>query len=114
MSLTKYEQKCIKVDALNKVRRERTRLGYLDNPNIESWEWVAAKSTRTCITCLMMDGMQFSVDTPFEEVRRCTNLHCRCTMIAVINGWEQPPRVRGAEWFATLSAEEQRMITAGE
>jgi len=113
--LTKYEQKIAALAKLTVKRREKTRLQYLANADVlEGWEWVAPKQIRSCLPCLMMDGMQFSLDTRFEDVKRCVSEYCRCTMIAVIKGVERPPRELGAEWFGRLSDDEKRMVAGGK
>lgn len=84
-----------------RVGRETTRQIFEDNSDIVSeWEWVAAKSSRTCAACLALDGRRFSVDTPFPQ-----HPNCRCQMIAVINGVTRPKRTIGRDWFARQSDE---------
>lgn len=112
--MTKREIKMIEVAKLNDVRREATRRQYLENADVlDGWEWCASKSLRTCMACLFMDGMQFSLDTPFNDVRKCTREYCRCTIMGLIKGLERPPRMLGAEWFGSLPMDQKRTI-AGE
>lgn len=81
---------------VNRVRRETTRQIYAGNNDIVAgWEWVSAKSTRTCVVCLSLDGRQFQLRAPFPQ-----HPQCRCTMIPVIFDVQRPPRLLGAEWFA--------------
>lgn len=80
---------------VNRVRRETTRAVYEENDDIiEGWEWVAAKSSRTCPLCLAMDGRQFQLDQPFPQ-----HINCRCTMIPVIIGLPRRQRTIGKDWF---------------
>lgn len=48
----------------------------------EQWRWVAAKSSRTCIACVMMDGTLHDVDEEFES-----HVCCRCTPVPVTRSW---------------------------
>jgi SPP1 gp7 family putative phage head morphogenesis protein len=80
---------------VNRVRREATRSIYEENDDIiEGWEWVAAKSSRTCPACLALDGQIFDVSEPFPQ-----HINCRCTLIPVIEDLPRRPRTLGAEWF---------------
>jgi SPP1 gp7 family putative phage head morphogenesis protein len=82
---------------VNRVRRETTRQIYQENSDIiSSWEWVAAKSTRTCVLCLAMDGTIFKLKDEFPQ-----HVNCRCTMIPVMR--HRPKRTLGKDWFNTLS-----------
>lgn len=80
---------------VNRVRRETTRQWFLQNKDlITGWEWVSAKSARTCPACLALDGKIFRLSQPFPQ-----HINCRCTLIAIIDGVERPKRVLGPEWF---------------
>lgn len=80
---------------VNRIRRETTRQIYEENSDvITGWEWVAAKSSRTCPVCLALDGRIFKLEEPFPN-----HINCRCVMIPVIDGVERPRRTLGADWF---------------
>ena len=80
---------------VNRVRRATTLQIYNDNSDvIEGWEWVAAKSERTCPVCLALDGSIHKLSEPFPQ-----HINCRCTMIPVIIGVPRPDRLTGQEWF---------------
>lgn len=80
---------------VNRVRRESTRQILEENSDVfTGWEWVASKSPRTCAVCLALDGKVFALDKPFPQ-----HINCRCTLIAVIDGVDRPPRQLGSEWF---------------
>lgn len=80
---------------VNRVRRATTRQIYRENADvIEGWEWVAAKSSRTCPVCLALDGSIHKLDEPFPQ-----HINCRCTMVPVIIGEARTPRTTGEEWF---------------
>lgn len=83
---------------VNRVRRATTLEAYRENENITGWEWVAAKSERTCVVCLALDGKIFAVKDGFPQ-----HINCRCTMIPVIKGVTRPPRELGREWFERQS-----------
>lgn len=80
---------------VNRVRRETARLQLADRPDLFSgWEWVSSKSIRTCPTCLALDGTVFKLNEFFPQ-----HVNCRCTLIPVIIGIDNPPRVLGSDWF---------------
>lgn len=79
---------------------------------VKSWRWSCAKSDRTCLACLALDGREFPVTQGFMEAHP----NCRCTPEPVTVTYKDlgfdvaeagPPRVSGAEWFETLSESEQ-------
>lgn len=84
---------------VNRVRRETTRQFFAENKDvIIGWEWVSAKSSRTCPACLALDGTIYDTDQMFPQ-----HVNCRCTMIAVIDGITRPKRTLGSDWFAAQS-----------
>jgi hypothetical protein len=69
--------------------------------NIESYKaagvtrymWLASLSSRTCATCLALNGKTFDTDEPFA-----THPRCRCTLIPVT---DSIPRLQsGSAWLA--------------
>lgn len=91
---------------VQRVRRETTRAIYQENDDvIEGWEWVAAKSIRTCAACLALDGRQFKLKDEFPQ-----HPNCRCTLIPVIIDVGRPPRTTGQEWFDGLADDEKEKI----
>jgi SPP1 gp7 family putative phage head morphogenesis protein len=50
----------------------------------KQWRWTAAKSSRTCIACLMMDGTLHDVSEDLES-----HVQCRCAPIPVTSGWDE-------------------------
>lgn len=89
--------------------REATRETYLANSDVVmEWEWLTARSERTCPVCLAMDGKRFQLSKPFG-----THPNCRCTMIPVITGntTTSTERVKTAsEWFQDQPEKTQRSI----
>ncbi len=95
---------------VNRVRRATTLEIYRDNEDvIEGWEWVAAKSPRTCPACLAMDGRIFKLKDAFPQ-----HINCRCTLIPVIKGVPRSKRTLGPDWLAKQSAEVQDQILGKE
>jgi SPP1 gp7 family putative phage head morphogenesis protein len=85
--------------------REATRLTYAEHEDdIEGWEWMCARSTRTCAVCWAMHG---SVHPLTEYMASHPN--CRCVMIPVVIE-TQRERQSGARQFAGLTEEQQRAI----
>lgn len=95
---------------VNRVRRATTLDIYRDNKDvIEGWEWVAAKSPRTCPVCLALDGTVYKLNVPFPQ-----HINCRCTLIPVIKGVPRPKRETGAEWFDRQPDAVKEMILGKE
>lgn len=89
---------------VNRVRRETTRQ-FFENNGIEQWEWVSAKSARTCPACLALDGTVYDTDQVFPQ-----HPNCRCTLIAVIKDFPRPARQTGSEWFESAPDEIQEQV----
>jgi len=95
---------------VNRIRREATRSIYQDNSDvITGWEWVAAKSPRTCPACLSLDGTVYELNQPFPQ-----HINCRCTMIPVIDGVKRPKRTLGSEWFEQQPDDVKEQIVGKE
>ncbi len=71
---------------------------------IQGWEWVAARSSRTCVACLAMDGTVHELGEFFPA-----HPNCRCSPRPRTRSWrelgfpvDEPQRTRqtAAEWFA--------------
>ncbi|MCC6328980.1 MAG: hypothetical protein IT174_10720 [Acidobacteria bacterium] len=57
---------------VNRVRREAKRQFYEDHSDVISgWEWIASKSTRTCVVCLAMDGTVHKLKEEFPQHINC-------------------------------------------
>jgi SPP1 gp7 family putative phage head morphogenesis protein len=90
---------------VNRVRRETNRDIYQENSDLViGWEWVASKSTRTCVLCLAMDGTIFKLQDEFPQ-----HVNCRCTIVPVFRD-DQPRALLGADYFDGLSDEEKQSI----
>ena len=103
--------------AMNTARTETTRAyraatlaQYEASRVVVGYRRLAAKSTRTCAACLMMDGEFFPLSTPFEE-----HVCGRCVPVPALEGPAvegQEPIVwtTGREWFEGLNEGQQRQI----
>lgn len=85
-----------------RAMREASRLAYQES-GVQYYKRVAAKSTRTCIACLLADGKIFPVDQPFQE-----HPSGRCGMVPVLA--EMPEWETGQEWFLKQDETVQREI----
>lgn len=81
---------------------------------IESWEWQASKSPRTCLACLAMDGRRF----PFSQYPNRFHVACRCIVRAVPHArlvpGRLPQRELGADWLARQPERVQRQVIGTE
>lgn len=71
---------------------------------VRAWRWVAAKSTRTCLVCLLLDGRVFPLSKPMPA-----HFNCRCLPVPVLDGQAWRAQT-GARWFDTLSDADKRGI----
>ena len=70
----------------NRVYREASRMEYKASGLVDAYQRMAAKSSRTCMACLIADGRIYQVDETFEE-------HSRGTM----HTGADPARIRAGE-----------------
>lgn len=94
---------------VNRVRRETSREIYKKTRLVEAWEWLAVKSTKTCILCLAMDGQIFELEKPFPQ-----HTNCRCRMIPVLRGQKPQMRLLGGEWFDRQDDETKEALLGPE
>ncbi len=69
---------------------------------VKGWRWLAAKNTRTCAGCLMMDGREFPIDRVLND-----HPNGRCTLVPVTRSWKE----LGLERPRETSAEAQQWET---
>jgi len=92
--------------------RDATIARYGASGVVESWEWCAAHNPRTCMGCIAMDGTIHPLSEPLDD-----HHNGRCVALPVTPSWrelglpvdETPGGPTGAEWFATLDEEAQRV-----
>lgn len=72
---------------------------------VRGFRRLAAKSDRTCLACLALDGKVY-------ETGELLELHPqdRCTMVPIVRGFPPVQFQTGREWFETLPAEQQRKM----
>lgn len=96
-------------DWLRLRRGEQLRSMRENRDVLLGWEWVAPKQARSCIRCLLMDGLRYDLDAEF-----ITHDGCRCTLIGVIKGVPAIPRTVGRDWVASLGDPELIAILGAE
>lgn len=89
--------------ALTSAYRTSTLRAYQANSDVvKGWRWVCAKSSRTCLACLLLDGRIFPLTKPMPN-----HFNCRCVMVAVTEG-QQWRAQTGAAWFEAQAEEVKR------
>ena len=75
---------------------------------IRGWRWTAAKSRRTCVACLAMDGREFE----FDQYPDRFHVACRCVVspLAVTSIIPARPYETGEAWFARQAPAVQRKM----
>jgi SPP1 gp7 family putative phage head morphogenesis protein len=81
----------------------RVALARFGSAGVSRWMWLAAKSARTCASCLAMDGREFPVSVPFAS-----HPACRCSAIPVVDGL--PAYDDGEAWLRQQDADTQDSI----
>jgi SPP1 gp7 family putative phage head morphogenesis protein len=69
----------------------------------DGYRWSAAKSSRTCLACLSLDGRVF------KTYQHQQHISCRCICTPVVRGVDIPYE-SGPAWFARQSAATQRAM----
>jgi SPP1 gp7 family putative phage head morphogenesis protein len=83
--------------------RESSRAIYQESGIVTGWQWLSAKSTRTCLACLALDGQVFPLNKPMPA-----HPNCRCAVVPLVQGATLPQRQTGKQWFAAQSAAVKR------
>lgn len=83
---------------------------------LESWEWSAALSARSCIACISKHGTRYDISVPGPLGHQ----NCRCTRLPVTKTWAElgfagitepkSSRQDSEEWFSNLTPETQKEI----
>lgn len=71
---------------------------------LDGVRWLAAKSSRTCLACLSLDGTTYSIENQPDTQHSC----CRCTTVPLVTGAPDPAIETGAEWLARQPDDVQR------
>lgn len=98
-------------DALRFVRtaqlwsyRESTRATLVANSDIvEGWVWHSALDDRTCMSCIAMHGTIHPVTETLND-----HHNGRCSMIPLVNGFDNPVTEIGTDWFSQQPEAVQR------
>jgi SPP1 gp7 family putative phage head morphogenesis protein len=88
-----------------RVARQTTQDNYRHSRVVRGYRRVAAKSIRTCIACLALDGREYPLSVQFEE-----HPAGRCTMIPILIRGEPVEFLTGPEWFAQQPTATQRSM----
>jgi SPP1 gp7 family putative phage head morphogenesis protein len=87
-----------------RVYREASLAQYRQSGIVDGYIRVAAKSERTCMACLAMDGEWFPLSEPFAE-----HPAGRCRSIPAKQG-QQYPGTQGLDWFLKQPESRQRLM----
>lgn len=104
----------VRTETMNAYRS--AQLQAYQSTGVRFWRWNAAKSQRTCLACLAMDGQVFPIEQPFSM----SHVNCRCSAsawlppddFAVLTDQEQQDLgiQSGRDWFAAQSEDVQRRM----
>ena len=72
---------------------------------VTKYKRIAARQTRTCLACLMLDGKEYELEESFSD-----HPNGRCALVPIVKGMPVIKWTEGPEWFAGLSETEQRGI----
>lgn len=89
----------------HRVYREVSLQEYQQSSVVNGYYRLAAKSKRTCIACLLKDGVWFPNSVPFEE-----HPNGRCVPIPAIQGKARPIWNYGRDWFRDQAPSDQASI----
>jgi SPP1 gp7 family putative phage head morphogenesis protein len=81
---------------------------YAENQDVlkPEWEWLCAKSARTCAACLALDGTKHKISDGFQK----SHVNCRCTSLPLLKDGPAIERETGEEWLAKQGAATQDRI----
>ena len=102
----------------NRAFREASRLEYASSPVVKGYRRMAAKTERTCMACIALDGTLYDLNEPLNE-----HPNGRCTMVPEVLDYADlgldVPRFQGPPedarfWFANQDEKLQRKILGPE
>lgn len=88
---------------------------------VKGWRWTCAKSRRTCMACIVMDGTEH----PLSE-DMANHVNCRCAPVPITRSWSEilgdpsipdttPSIQSGLDWFENQKAKTQiKMMGPGK
>lgn len=84
--------------------RESSRDAY-QKAGVKRYMRIAARDARTCMLCISLDGTIYEVSEPMP-----VHPSCRCTSVALVDGYKVNTGQTGAEWFAEQDTATQQQI----
>jgi SPP1 gp7 family putative phage head morphogenesis protein len=100
-------QRALRIARTEQLRAYRTSSldTYRQSGLVRGWKRLSAKSTRTCIACLLADGRYYDIDESFDS-----HVQCRCTLTPCLKNRPDPTWRTGREWFNSQKDEVQQRI----
>ena len=97
----------------NRAFREASRLEYASSPVVKGYRRMAAKTERTCMACIALDGTLYDLNQPLDE-----HPNGRCALVPEVLDYadlgldveRQTPPEDARNWFADQDEELQRKI----
>lgn len=88
-----------------RVYRQATFDQYAASGVVDQWQRHAAKSERTCLVCMALDGQIQNVGSLFAS-----HPNCRCYVVPILKGVEYSARQSGQDWLENKPAEYQKKV----
>lgn len=100
-------QRCLLIARTEQMRvyREATLANYRASGVVRGYKRLAAKSSRTCLPCLLEDGRFYELDEMFEE-----HPAGRCTLVPCLKGMADVVWQTGREWLVEQPEAVQRQV----
>ena len=97
----------------NRAFREASRLEYASSPVVKGYRRMAAKTERTCMACIALDGTLYDLNEPLNE-----HPNGRCTMVPEVLDYadlgldvpRQAPPEDARDWLGRQNERVQRKI----
>lgn len=86
---------------MTRVQRHTSVETYRQTGLVRGYRRLSAKDRRSCIACILTDGMVFPLDHPFDA-----HPNCRCTLVPVLVDWNRSIPT-GIQWFESQTQERQ-------
>ena len=87
---------------MTRVQRFTSAEVYSSTGRVRGYRRLSAKDRRTCLSCLLMDGVEFPLDHPFDQ-----HPNCRCILRPILLA-DTRPFVRGTDWLRSQPTSVQR------
>ena len=73
---------------------------------LSGWTWFSQRDEYTCLSCLMLDGHTFPLETPFAP----NHAACRCEAIPIVRDSPVDRGESGEDWFTRQPVATQRAM----